>query len=115
MKPGYPPCAGPDEIDEFIKYKNVGLKILNENIDFTKRDGKAVRYNEIFVQSVPIMSGKFTDAGHRFRYNQFLRTDFWWTGERKTDEFFNYVYYNTDTFEVPPTKTVLAELYFRLD
>jgi hypothetical protein len=115
MASGYPPCATPEEIEEFIRYKSVGFKTLNENIDFTLRGDKAVRYYEIFVKSSPLRSGYFTDAGHRLRYNQFLRTDFWWTTARRTDEFFDYVFYNSDTYEVPTTKTEIAELYFRLD
>lgn len=88
---------------------------MNEKIDFNDRDEKAVRLGEQFVPSIPIKSGTFTDAGHRYRYNKFLRTDYWYSGKKINDPFYDYVFYNSDTYEVEEDKTVLAELYFRLD
>jgi hypothetical protein len=60
-------------------------------------------------------SGSFSDTGHRFRYNQFQRTDYWWTKKNKVDKFYDYIFYNSYTFSVPEDKTVIAEMYFRLD
>lgn len=35
MKPGYPSCASPEEIEDFIREKFIAFKVLNEKIDFT--------------------------------------------------------------------------------
>ena len=60
-------------------------------------------------------SGKFSDTGHRFRYNLFHRTDHWYTANEKKEPFFDYVYYNSDTWDVSKDKLEIAEVYFRLD
>ena len=33
----------------------------------------------------------------------------------KKDPFYDYVFYNSDTYDVPKDKSVIAEVYFRLD
>lgn len=60
-------------------------------------------------------AGKFSDTGHRFRYNIFNRIDHWHTGKLILDPFFDYVFYNSDTWDVPKNKSEIAEVYFRLD
>lgn len=113
--PGYPECAGKPEMNEFLSNKRVVFKVINEQIDFNDRDERAVRYNEIYTPGVPIQTGLFSDTGYRYRYNQFERTDFWWTGKKYLDPFFDYLHYSTDIYVVPEDDISLAELYFRLD
>jgi hypothetical protein len=115
MKPGYPSCAPQEEIDQFISEKVIAFKVLNEKIDFTERVGKAVRFSESFLPAIPMKSGIFSDTGHRMRYNEFKRTDYWWSKTNIIDQFYDYVFYNSDSFEVPKTNTVIAEIYYRLD
>ena len=59
--------------------------------------------------------GKFSDTGHRFRYNMFHRTDHWWTPKVIYNPFFDYVFYNSDTYDVELGRKEIAEVYFRLD
>ena len=73
-----------------------------------------MRYNEIFVQSITMADGKFSDTGHRFRYNMFHRTDHWWTPKVIYNPFFYYVFYNSDTYDVPLGNKKIAEVFFRL-
>ena len=61
--------------------------MINEKIDFNDRDERAVRYNEVFIPSIPINSRVFSDTGHRYRYNKFLRTDEWYSGKNVNDPF----------------------------
>lgn len=67
--PGYPECATGPEIETFLLKKRVILKIISEQVDFTDRDERAVRSNEIYVPSVPISADTFSDIGIRYRYN----------------------------------------------
>ena len=115
-KPGYPQCAPSRDIDAFIETKQICFKVLNEKIDFIEREGKAVRYAESFLPVIQMQSGVFSDTGHRMRFNYFERTDFWWSKSQKIiDKFYDYVFYSSDTYDVPKTNTVIAEIYFRLD
>ena len=59
-------------------------------------------------------AGKFSDTGHRYRYNIFYRTDYWYTQTEKLNPFFDYIFYNSDTYDVPKDKVEIAEIYFRL-
>jgi len=70
------------------------------------------------LQSVPIGAGKFSDVGYRFRANNFLKSDGWLPADINGNEdevFYDYKYYNVDTFDVEEEKDVLAEIYFRLE
>ena len=59
-------------------------------------------------------AGKFSDTGHRFRFNSFHRTDNWYSNTEILNPFFDYVFYNSDTYDVPLDKVEIAEIYFRL-
>ena len=50
--PGDPECASMTEINEWLKYKAVHLRVLNDKIDFSKYDSAAVRQNEIWLPAV---------------------------------------------------------------
>jgi hypothetical protein len=59
-------------------------------------------------------AGKFSDTGHRYRYNIFHRTDYWYTQTELLNPFFDYIFFNSDTYDVPKDKVEIAEIYFRL-
>ena len=112
---GYPECASSTDIYNYLETKKIGFKIINQKIDFNERGANAVRFNEVFVPTIDMRAGKFSDTGHRFRYNIFHRIDHWWWKGEKTNPFLDYIFYNSDTWEVPKDKTEIAEVYFRLD
>ena len=93
----------------------VAFKIINPKIDFNDRGDMAVRYSERFVPTIPMRVGKYSDTGHRFRYNHFIRQDYWVRTEQIINPFFDYVLFNSDTFDVDVDQVVIAEIYFRLE
>jgi len=74
-----------------------------------------VRYNEVFIPGVPMNA--YSDTGYRFRYNEFDRIDNWYWGESEIKYFFDYLFYNSDTYPTPPenNQEIIAEMYFRLE
>ena len=76
----------------------------------------AIRQNEIWMPSIPLKSGIFSDAGYRFRENKFLMKDNWLPGHKSNLElFFDVLFYNSETLSVTTDYMTVAELYFRLD
>ena len=59
-------------------------------------------------------AGMFSDTGHRYRYNIFHRVDNWYSKQVKLNPFFDYIFFNSDTYEVAKDKVEIAEVYFRL-
>ena len=115
MLPGYPACASNDEIEAWIDTKTAAFKMISSKIDLNERNKRAVNYQELMLSQSPLKSGLYTDSGHRFRFNEFLRIDYWWSGYNSVDKFFDYVFYSHDVYEVPKTNTVLTEMYWRLN
>jgi hypothetical protein len=113
--PGNPDCAPISEIDAWIENKYAAFKMINQKIDFTDRDEFAVRFNEIYVPAIPLKSGIFSDTGYRWRYNIFERYDKWWSQSKTINLFYDFMFYNSDSFTVPKEKTELAEMYIRLE
>lgn len=113
--PGYPECAPKEEMEKWLSTKYAAFKMINQKIDFTDRDEFAVRMNEIYVPAIPIKSGLFSDTGYRWRYNKFERYDKWWSQNMTTNLFYDFMFYNSDTFTVSEEETRLAEMYFRLE
>lgn len=111
---GYPDCAAQPDIEAYLEEKKIGFKILNQKIDFNSRGERAVRFNEMFVQTIEMKAGKFSDTGHRFRFNLFNRVDNWHKKTVQLDPFYDYVFFNSDTYDVPKDKKEIAEVYFRL-
>ena len=62
-----------DTIDNWLRYKVAAMKIINQKIDFTGFSDYDVRYNEMFVPSIPLAYPSYSDTGYRFRYNAFDR------------------------------------------
>jgi hypothetical protein len=60
-----------DSIDNWVRYKKVFIRIINQKIDFTTFNYYAVRYNERYTPSIPLAYPSYTDSGYRFRYNIF--------------------------------------------
>jgi hypothetical protein len=88
--------------------------LISSKIDLNERVERAVAHEELYITEAPLKSGLYTDSGHRLRYNALNRQDYWWSGYKSVDVFFDYVFYNSDTYEVPDT-TILAEFYWRLN
>lgn len=126
---GYPdvkiprtPCADPEVVEpEVQSYTNskawtekkiVAMKLLNTKIDFYDFSELAIRYNEVFIPGVPM--NMYSDTGYRFRYNEFERQDGWFGPKNVLNAFFDYMFYNSDTYPSGP-KGVIAEMYFRLE
>jgi hypothetical protein len=98
---GYPDCAPADQIQKWMQTKYATFKVINQKIDFMDRGEFAVRNNEIFVPVIPLKWGKFSDTGYRFRYNDFQRYDYWWSKSLRHNIFYDFFFYNSDTFDVP--------------
>lgn len=69
----------------------------------------------MFVPSIPIKFGKFSDTGYRFRFNNFERYEYWWSNSLINNYFYDLMFYNSDTFDVPLENDLVAEMYFRLE
>lgn len=93
--------------------KIAAMKLLNTKIDFYDFSDLAIRYNEVFIPGIPMNA--YSDTGYRFRYNEFDRTDGWFTPNKDLDAFFDYMFYNSDTYPSGPSKDVIGEMYFRLE
>jgi hypothetical protein len=106
-----------DSIDNWMRYKKISLKVLNQKIDFSTFDKIAVRYNEIFFPSIPMAYPSYSDTGYRFRYNQFDRSDGYIFPNNFDNKFYDCFEYNTDTWQSAPagSEQLVAELYFRLE
>ena len=106
-----------ESIDNFVRKKVIAMKLLNQKIDFYEfeKDQMAVRYNEVFIPGISM--NKYSDTGYRFRYNLFERFDTWYWFTTKTDFFFDYMFYNSDTYESAPSgaEDLIGEMYFRLE
>ena len=59
----------------------------------------------------------YTDAGYRFRMNQFNAADNWFPFiPASIHTFFDYKFYNSDTYDTGTTQGhLIAEMYFRID
>ena len=88
---------------------------LNSKIDFTKFDMSAVRQNEMWLNSIRLKAGTFSDLGYRFRENSFNKGDHWFPGLGSSFlKFYDTVYFNTDIIGVPDDYPVISEIWFRL-
>ena len=85
-------------IDNWVRYKKIALKIINQKIDFTTFNEYAVRYNELFAPSIPMAYPSYSDTGYRFRYNIFGRADGYLYPINSDNVFFDYFHYGSDTF-----------------
>jgi hypothetical protein len=74
-----------------------------------------VRYNEIFVPSISL-GKEYADAGYRFRYNQFIKTDGYLLPKDDVDVFYDYFEYNKDEYDSSPPgyENQIYGGYFRL-
>ena len=61
-----------ESIDNYLRNKVIAMKLINQKIDFLTFDEWAVRYNEVFIPSVPMFDA-YSDTGYRFRRNNFNR------------------------------------------
>ena len=91
------------------------MKLLNQKIDFYEFSDTAIRYNEVFIPGV--LMTEYSDTGHRFRYNEFDRFDYWYWFTKSKDRFFDYLFFSSDTYPSAPESTpdLIAEIYFRFE
>ena len=114
-QPGDPECLPDENITNWLENKYAQFRFINQKIDFNDRGEYAVRLNEVWLPTMPLQLGLFNDVGYRYRYNKFDRYDKWWSTNMTTNLFTDIKVFNSDTFTVPKNRTVLAEMYFRLE
>ena len=102
-----------DSINKWLETKSAHLRILNQKVDFTKKD--QVRENEIWMPLVSLKAGTFTDQGFRFRQNRVPRDDHWLPGVGDSiQKFYDVTFYSSDVLAVGPNFMTIAEMYFRI-
>lgn len=59
----------------------------------------------------------YSDTGYRFRRNNFARQDGWLVPIIINNPFYDYIFYNSDTYPRAPDglERMVAEMYFRMD
>ena len=68
------------------------------------------------MPTIPLKAGIYTDSGYRLRKNILLRDDQWYPfNEDKNVTFYDMTFYNSDHYDVPEDKKLIAELYFRIE
>ena len=86
------------------------------NNDFDSFNEFPIRESEIWLPSIPLRSGLYTDTGYRFVKNIFEKQDQWIPFFPNTKiEFYDLNLFNHDTFEVKEEINEIAKLYFRID
>ena len=70
----------------------------------------------MYTFSIPIDPDKYSDVGYRFRSNAF---NFWDTfgpyDDYNIKNFFDFKFFNLDTYTVPNDHNLIAEIFFRLE
>ena len=67
------------------------------------------------MPSIPLKSGKLSDTGYRFRKNKFDRNDEWFPFiGLSVETFYDLVFFNSDTVDVPKDNALIATMFFRL-
>ena len=70
----------------------------------------------MWLPTLYLRDGGFSDIGYRFRYNIFNMTDSWIPGMPGTsDTFFDLVFFNSDTLPALPRSKYIASIYYRID
>ena len=82
-----PPCMLPAEIDDWTKTKRAMFKVINNKVDFTDFNSHS-KQSEMFLPSIDMSPGHFSDQGFRFRWNIFTGIDKWWPGYGVTTKHF---------------------------
>ena len=87
-------------------------------MDFSKYDTDYISQNEQFSSSISMAAGTFSDVGYRFRRNYITREDlpspFNEYYARFSEPFYDFQFFNMDSYEVPEDTQLLAEVYFRI-
>ena len=91
--------------------------MIQDKLDFSQIDSTMIiRQNEIYGHTIPIDSGKYSDVGYRFRTNNFVRKDLVYPERPETElSFYDFKFFNQDTYDVDESNTNLAEIYFRFE
>jgi len=51
------------------------IKLLQYKLEVDLYDENSLKQNELYLQSIPLDPGLFSDVGYRFRYNSFDKVD----------------------------------------
>ena len=110
-----PPCASETEIDKWTESKRAMFRIINNKIDINNFSNY-IRQSELMFDSIPLGKGYFSDSGYRMRKNVFTRQDNYWPmAGRPTNEFYDYVKYNSETmYDNYKTLDTIGLFYFRI-
>ena len=71
-----PECAKESEIDDWTRSKKAMFRILDSKMNFNNFT-MSIRQSELFMPSIPLSKGSFSDTGYRFRKNIFNHRDDW--------------------------------------
>ena len=70
-------CEDDLVIDKWLQKKRIMLRAINTKIDLRDFGENPTRQNEIYLPSLPLAAGKFSDARFRLRRNLFIRNDWY--------------------------------------
>ena len=112
-------CASDrEEINNWFKNKKTSMRVIQDKIDYHEYDQSAVkRQNELYTYSIPIDPDQYSDVGYRFRSNRFLYWDNFAPryGGYSVLPFFDFKFFNLDSYKVNLDINLIAEIYFRLE
>jgi len=110
-----PKCESNENINDWMKDMSIHFRVLNDKMDFSKWEGDHIRQNEIWLPTIPMTPGKFTDSGYRFRENRFNNAfNVLPGGPVSRDKFYDVFFFSSDTLSVGLDHPVVAEMYFRV-
>ena len=92
--------------------------IINNKINFgaDEENYNHKRESEVFMPSIPLKKGKYSDTGYRFRRNHYEIDKHWLGNSVEEKLFYDTFHFNTDVFDNSnPDDTTIAELFFRQD
>jgi hypothetical protein len=77
------------------------LRAINTKIDLKNFGNSPVRQNEIYIPTIPLASGKYSDGRFRLRRNIFVRRDWYISSfEYIIEEFYDIFVFSFDVFDV---------------
>ena len=115
-------CKSNDEINEWLKHKQVIVETFNNHMDFTVKEGNPTKSNMFRFDGLPLSADSYSDQAIHVRKHTIERSDDWFPLHpekfNKTDEIF-YDLKDKGQLVFPrdinTTNKMLAEIYMRLD
>lgn len=93
-------CKTEDEIDEFISNKNVLPIIINKQANFDSFEDFTTEM-EMWQVNMKLGPGLYTDAGYRFRLNNYERKDRWYFPLKEESSFTDLTFFAHNEFNLP--------------